>query len=436
MIKASNCINFIVLFFIAVIFFQCTEQLENKHTPNVEVRYKDGRAQLYRHGQPYFIKGAGGTTHLDKVAAYGGNSIRTWSIEDADRILDEAHSLGLTVTLGLEVGRPAWGNDFNYWKFWEVNKKINELVPIIEKYKDHPALLMWGVGNEVELNGGGKRFLIYHTLNRIAKKIKEIDPNHPTMTAIPVPPLKNRLGSFRHVMPHIDILGFNAFDRINTMYDKIYGKKGWNKAYMLSEWGPTGHWEITDTEWGAPKEPIMEEKVSIMERNWNKMHEDSVYFLGSYAFYWGFKYEITHTWFSMFSEEGLESKQVKYLQYAWSGEKAENNPPIITHVSIDPGDKNDNVYLIAGKEYTSKVFAHDPDSDSLFYRWEMRREEYKFYETGVFQNNMEYYLRDPNVQHLEFFAPKEEGDYRLFVFVYDNKGNFTAQNIPFYVKIR
>jgi beta-galactosidase/beta-glucuronidase len=58
--------------------------------------------------------------------------------------------------LGIEVGRQSWGADFNYWKFWEVSKKIEELRPIIEKYKDHPALLMWGIGNEVELFGGGK----------------------------------------------------------------------------------------------------------------------------------------------------------------------------------------------------------------------------------------------------------------------------------------
>ena len=424
------------LFFIIVaslIFISCNKKEINVVEPTVEVKYKEGRAILYRHGKPYFIKGAGGSEHLDKVAAYGGNSIRTWSIHDAERILDEAHELGLTVTLGLEVGRPAWGKDFNYWKFWEVSEKIEELIPIIEKFKDHPALLMWGIGNEVELFGGGKRFLIYYTINRIAKMIKKVDPNHPTMTAIPVPPLKNRIGSFKYIMPHLDILGYNAFERIHTMYDKIYGKKAWNKAYMLTEWGPTGHWEITDTEWGAPKELSMEEKVALMSKYWNKMNEDSVYFLGSYAFYWGFKYEITHTWFSMFSEEGLESAQIKYLQSVWSGKTAKNTPPVISHMSIDPGDKNDNVYLRANETYFAKVFAHDPDMDSLSYRWEMRKEEYKFYETGVFQHNMDYFFVNDSGKNVEFIAPKEEGDYRLFVFVFDGQGNFTSQNIPFYV---
>jgi hypothetical protein len=348
-IKRSKIIIFLIF---TGILFSCGQDLEENHEPTVEVRYQDGRAMLYRHREPYFIKGAGGTEHLDKVAAYGGNSIRTWSIHDAERILDEAHALGLTVTLGLEVGRPAWGTDFNYWKFWEVNKKIEELKPIIEKFKDHPALLMWGVGNEVHLFGSNK-YIVYYTLNKIAKAIKALDPDHPTMTAYHLYEKPHKYFSPSIFMPDIDILGFNAFDRISNMYDKIYSRTGWNKAYMLTEWGPTGHWEITDTEWGAPKELSMKEKVGKLQNYWKTIHEDSVYFLGSYAFYWGFKYEITHTWFSMFSEEGFESEQVKFLKTAWSGKEPENHAPIITHMSIDPGEKNDNVYLKINETYSA-----------------------------------------------------------------------------------
>lgn len=423
------------LFFIAILF-SCGKDEENVHVPTVEVRYEQGRAKLYRNGEPYFIKGAAGTQFLDKLAAYGGNSIRTWSVHNAESILDEAQKHGLTVTLGLEIGRPHWGEDFDYWNLFEVYKKIEELRPTIEKYKDHPALLMWGVGNEVELKRGGKRFLIYYIINKVAKMIKEVDPNHPTMTAVPVPPLRNRIGSFRHILTHIDILGYNAFNSLPKMYDKIYGPKGWGKAYMLSEWGPSGHWEIMDTEWGAPKELSTKDKVSIMENHWNMMHKDSVFFLGSYAFYWGFKYEITHTWFSMFSGEGYESEQVKFLKKVWSGKNPDNMAPEIQYMFISPGAKSDNVYLEAGEIYSAEVLAHDVENDSLIYRWEIRQEENKFYETGIFHHNMDYYFLQQDKQKMDFIAPKEEGDYRLFVFVFDGKGNFTAENIPFYTIIK
>ena len=65
--------------------------------------------QLTRDGQPYLIKGVGGDKQLDKLEAAGGNSIRTWSAEKLEPILDEAHKLGLTVTVGLWLGHERHG---------------------------------------------------------------------------------------------------------------------------------------------------------------------------------------------------------------------------------------------------------------------------------------------------------------------------------------
>ncbi|WP_373494071.1 glycoside hydrolase family 2 TIM barrel-domain containing protein [Aquiflexum sp.] len=422
------------------LLFSCSNQEQENHNPTVEVRYQDGKAMLYRHGEPYSIKGAAGTEHLDKVALYGGNSIRTWSLHDADRLLDEAHELGLTVTLGLEIGRQAWGYNFNYWKFWEVNKKIEELRPIIEKYKDHPALLMWGVGNELQFFGGGKRFLIFHTIDKVAKMIKEVDPNHPTMTAVDVFSKKNKIGSYRYIMPNIDILGFNAFKTLGNMYDRVYEKKGWGKAYILSEWGPNGHWEVTDTEWGAPKELKNSEKREMMEKYWNNINKDTTLFLGSYAFYWGFKHEATHTWFSLFSKDGSETASVNFLKYAWSGERAENLAPNVNDLSIETnqGLVNDNVYLESNQIYNAIADTDDSEGDSLRYKWEIRPEENYFVE--IYSNDFE--IKNYNMEHLiqkvdentiQFIAPKDEGPYRIFVFAFDGNGNVASYNIPFYV---
>ena len=51
-----------------------------------------GEWQLLRGGEPYYIKGAGGDTNLDKLIEIGGNSIRTWGTDNAKEILDEAHA--------------------------------------------------------------------------------------------------------------------------------------------------------------------------------------------------------------------------------------------------------------------------------------------------------------------------------------------------------
>ena len=51
--------------------------------------------QLLRGGEPYFIRGAGGNTPCNRLAAAGGNSIRTWGADDIDALLDEAHEARL-----------------------------------------------------------------------------------------------------------------------------------------------------------------------------------------------------------------------------------------------------------------------------------------------------------------------------------------------------
>ncbi len=67
----------------------------------VSVIEVQGRWQLLRNGQPYYVIGAGGETHLNELVDIGGNSIRTWGSENAQTVLDEAHKRGLTVLLGL-----------------------------------------------------------------------------------------------------------------------------------------------------------------------------------------------------------------------------------------------------------------------------------------------------------------------------------------------
>lgn len=411
-------------------FASCSSERKNDFSPTVEVKNENGKIRLYRNGLPYHIKGAGGTEHLDKLAQNGGNSIRTWGLHNAEELLDEAHKYGLTVTLGLEIGRPHWGEDFNYWNLWKVHQEIEALRPSIKAYKDHPALLMWGVGNEVDLKGGS-RYLIYYVINRVAKMVKEEDPNHPVMTAVK----SQIIGRTRYLMPDIDLIGYNGFSLIEEFYakNKNYQGKGWGKGYIFSEWGPPGHWEVKDTEWGAPLEMNTSQKLFFLEKYWNLMNADTVAFLGSYAFYWGNKHEITPTWFSHFSREGLEAETVHFLQKCWTGESADNSAPVFSDIHINDIKAEGNIYLVSDSSYVASTFAFDSDNDSLSYKWELRPEESQFYEVSAYQYNMSYLFSRDDTTHVTFKAPENEGPYRLYVYASDNNGNFATQNIPFYV---
>ena len=68
------------LFFISCLF-------AGAQAVKVEVAQVDGQYTLLRDGEPYYINGAGGHDYLDELVYLGGNSIRTWSAEDAEEIL-------------------------------------------------------------------------------------------------------------------------------------------------------------------------------------------------------------------------------------------------------------------------------------------------------------------------------------------------------------
>ena len=66
-----------------------------------------------RGGKPYYVNGAGGSVHMDQIVALGGNSLRTWGLEDAVRILDDAQKHGLTVMMGLWLQHERHGFDYS-----------------------------------------------------------------------------------------------------------------------------------------------------------------------------------------------------------------------------------------------------------------------------------------------------------------------------------
>ncbi|MFN3939613.1 MAG: hypothetical protein ACK4IY_03435, partial [Chitinophagales bacterium] len=88
---------------VCTIIYLCSGVLFAQAIPVTLSKDNAGNWQLYRGGEPYYIKGVGGSQNLDYAAAIGANSMRTWSTDNAQEILDKAHALGLTVMMGLWV---------------------------------------------------------------------------------------------------------------------------------------------------------------------------------------------------------------------------------------------------------------------------------------------------------------------------------------------
>ena len=202
----------------------------------VEVKQVDGNWQLFRGGEPYYIKGAGGLGYMEEVVERGGNSIRTWSVDDAQETLDKAHELGLTVMMGLWVQHERHGYDYDNEA---ANKaQLEYFTRMVKKYKDHPALLMWSIGNEVDLFYSNTK--VWNVVQEIAAMIHEVDPNHPTNT-VTAGLDEKEVALIMENAPDIDIYAINTYGEVGIIRDKIRAS-GWTGPYIIAEWGPNGHW--------------------------------------------------------------------------------------------------------------------------------------------------------------------------------------------------
>lgn len=399
----------------------------------VNVEKVNGEWVLMRGGEPYYIKGAGGKGFMDELVAAGGNSVRTWSVDDAQEVLDEAHKLGLTVMLGLWVQHERHGYDYNNE---EANKaQLEYFTKMVNKYKDHPALLMWSIGNEVDLFYSNTK--VWDVVQEIAAMIHEVDPNHPTNTVTAGLDAKE-VGLIMDKAPDIDIYGINTYGELAIIKDNIR-TAGWDKPYIISEWGPNGHWEVSKTKWSAPIEQTSHEKaLSYYDRYNNHIITDKEMCIGSYVFLWGQKQETTATWYGLFTNKGQKTEVIDYVSKSWTGNWPSNKAPSIDSVFIEGLSKHQNVELVAENMYEAVVYASD-DNNQLHYSYQIYPESMNTKAGGDLEKEppaMTGLIKKKKGNTVRFRAPKSEGPYRLFVYVEDDIEKIAYANIPFYVNPR
>lgn len=410
----------------------CLFTAQSQMLGKTEVVKTESGYQLLRNGKPYFVKGAGGSIFPDRIAGYGGNSIRTWGTRDAKKVLDSAHKHGLTVLMGLDVARERHG--FNYDDTAAVRKQFEKIKAEVMKYKDHPAILAWGIGNELNLQYKNPK--VWDAVNEISKMIHSLDPNHPTCTVL-AGVNKSLVDHIKTKTPDIDLLAINTYGGLATLPATLRSS-GWDGPYMVTEWGPTGHWESAQTAWKSSIEETSSEKASVYKSRYeNTIERDRERCLGSYVFLWGQKQERTPTWYGVFTENGEESEVVDVMQYLWSGKWPANKAPHIYSLQLNDQKSIDNIYLQPNSNYQAFAVATDPDNDKLNYRWEILPEPTKLSDGGDFEARPQPVLNlvQPGSNgKASMKAPAQEGAYRLFVYITDGNNNVATANVAFFVK--
>ncbi|KAF0235797.1 MAG: hypothetical protein FD181_3244 [Prolixibacteraceae bacterium] len=400
------------------------------YSQQVQIITNQGNWQLLLNNKPYFIKGVVGHTYLEKVKEYGGNSVRIGFRKEE---LDKAHLLGLKALVNLPANSERYGFDYNDTE--AVKKQTEKIVEIVQKTKDHPAVMMWAIGNEIDWIPGNKPYnpKLWDAINDAAKAIKRIDPNHPVMTVIGTSSME-KVAEIVKQCPDLDLLGINTYGDIYTLPETLK-KYGWNKPFVIAEWGPDGYWEVPKTAWGAPYEQTGREKLDCYEQKYRKAIETGKC-LGSYVFYWYHKQETTHTWFSMFNEKGEETPLPKLMKMLWTGGRDVNLAPVADSMNINEFVRYQDIILKAGTAHKAVVTATDPDKDELTFHWEIRPEAVYASYAGQGEKTPDVIqgLIQQQKREISFTTPVEKGAYRLFVYVSDGNKQFSTANLPFLVE--
>jgi hypothetical protein len=357
----------------------------------------------------------------------GGNSFRLWGADNIDHQLDEANRLGLKVAVGIWLEHTGGPKHFSYHNPKQVAAQLEYARQAILKYKDNPAVLVWGIGNEMEGENGDDP-AIWHAVQTIAAMAHRIDPNHPTMT-VTAEIGGQRVPSINKYCPDIDIHGINSYGGIFTVA-KRYRDLGGTKPFIITEFGPAGPWEdVGKTLWRAPIELTSTAKADVYRHAYADTisPERGKLCLGSYCFLWGNKEEATATWFGMFLADGSRLEAVDAMSQLWQG-----IPPVVPCPKI-LSLKVDRDQVQPGGAIHATLETANPSGHPLEVKWVVTVDPARYITGGDFSATAKVIanaITRGDLAGADIQMPQDIGPYWLYAYLKDDAGGAATAVVP------
>lgn len=403
-------------------------------------------------GAEFTVKGVAANNFHAKAAEIGANTLRVYNMStttmgELGYILDEAWMNDLKVCVGLYMF--PW-NQNGVKNFYDENytasvaKLRTHVKNIVGAYRNHPAVLMWCIGNECDSSYDGSENLsashhMWNVINEFAELIKSMDSNHPVTTCLA------NAANMKYVKDHcgsLDLLMVNSYgSAIANLPNHL---SSWTKPFVVGEFAHAGTWQMgSDRQlpWNttAGKSALIEltstQKAKEYADAWNDVMDAGAE--GGFAFQWGYQ---THgevlTWFGMHDRNGNAFGVVDELQRLWTGSDPYVMAPVIedrSKMKMNGKRADDKVTVTPSMSCTAYVEASSPSGSTLTYEWRIV-EENTAASDGSLLDGIAGLIADPSKASISFSAPSVAGAYRLYVFVHDESAEKLASAcIPFSV---
>ena len=385
-----------------------------------------GPASL-RAGQPQWQGAAfkGDSVALEKLAAAGARVVRVYGEDDA-WVLDAAQQLGLKVIMGLWVEHPRHGR-LDLDNVAAVHAQEDAIVAFVRRYRSHPALLAWGVGNEVE-TAVADPLPVWRLIDRLAAAVKAADPAHPTLMVVADADLE-RLKPLATCCPNVDLLGLNVYGGAAFELPQRLAAIGVTGPVVVTELGPLGQWQAGRKAWGAPVELTSTQKADFY-RDALAYLRASPQIVGVFPFLWGAKQEQTATWHGILLPDGSPTGASDALRAAW-GKPAGQPAPRIRGIGIAADAFSPRQEISAGVDAVSF------DGSPLRTDWKVLVEATDLRlggDTETAPEEVPVRVVHADASTVRFIAPEQPGAYRLFMTLRDRHGKAATANLPFLVR--
>ncbi len=366
----------------------------------------------------------GDRASLARLAAAGARVVRVYRQSDA-WVLDEAQRLGLKVVMGLWVEHPRHG--FDYADAKAVQAQETALLDFVARHRNHPALLAWGVGNEVE-TGAADPLPLWREIDRLAGLVKRLDPTHPTMMVVADTGMDG-LRALADCCAKVDLLGINVYAGAVFDLPQRLRDAGITKPVVIAELGPLGQWQAGRKPWGAPVELTSTEKARFFAEALAFI-KNQPQIRGALPFLWGAKQEQSATWHGLLLADGSATAMSDALAAAW-GRPVAAPAPVVRGIGIGADE------FAPGAEVSAGIDAAAHDGTPLATEWAVFAEATDLRKGGDAETppaRIEVRVLHADAATVRFIAPAQPGAYRLFITARDRGGKAATANLPFRVR--
>jgi len=396
-------------------------------------------------GQPFYCKGVAANMFFVEAAEAGANTARNYSIKlDSEEYLDQMAASGLLIHAGLAFQSVRSG-------YYEKNQNAIEeqekrILAKVRKFKDHPAILCWSIGNEFEISRADEPLTEqWESVQRIAAAIHEIDPNHPVTLTVTQSCEPAKLHGLNDICKDLDVLSVNCYPNVKGELNlpEVITRMGWTKPYMLTEYGPTGTWLHAElgrrwTPWGALVELTSTEK-EVNYLTGTRAVVDDPRCVGYYCFLWGYqKHGEVLGWYAFFNKQKYTFGAADVMQYFWNGEYPLKRAPRIEDRScmkMNGKIADDWITVAPGSDNEAFVKATNPSGGKLSYHWFIYKEKAHCKDGSMNEDGIPGLIAKDGGKKIRFKAPAEPGGYRLYVHASDPlTRKVAAACIPFLVE--